>query len=416
MWVDEGDGQIPAQLAKAAAGARQCAAAARATPGRGRPLPTAATPPGPASPRTGRDHAGRLAGVGERPRRPARRRADPDASTAAVVVEGPEDLFRPTAAVTADGTPWLLFGRSRRRPGRGLGEPVHRRPLERPGAGQRHRRAVLQPGGRRAPRRQPARVLAGPGRGPVRRVRPPLRTPARGRAGSGRRRRATTSGTRPWPWSPRGMAYAWAEYAEGSYRVALRRVDGDGPGPIRLLTAGTDYALHPSLATTTDGRLWCAFDVITVQGHGGSGPPGCGPGPAGVRSEEPHGMREPGASVPPELLPEVSAGIRVVRRRRRRAGRAARRAGPRAERGALGAAPAAGHRRRRARRRLPDPPPAAADDLLLGGRGPGARAGRLAAPDHVRRHRRHAGGGLAGRRPRPGCCWPPRPTGGWTAP
>ena len=30
----------------------------------------------------------------------------------ATVVKGPEDLFRPTAAITADGTPWLLFGRA----------------------------------------------------------------------------------------------------------------------------------------------------------------------------------------------------------------------------------------------------------------------------------------------------------------
>ncbi len=32
--------------------------------------------------------------------------------TAAVVFGGPEDLFHPTAAVTSDGDPWLLFGRS----------------------------------------------------------------------------------------------------------------------------------------------------------------------------------------------------------------------------------------------------------------------------------------------------------------
>ena len=37
------------------------------------------------------------------------------------------------------------------------------------------------------------------------------------------------------------------------------------------VTAGRDYALHPSLAATADGQLWCAFDVITVVGHGGSG-------------------------------------------------------------------------------------------------------------------------------------------------
>jgi len=37
--------------------------------------------------------------------------------------------------------------------------------VDRAGAGQRHRRAVVQPRSSRASRRQPARVLAGPGRG-----------------------------------------------------------------------------------------------------------------------------------------------------------------------------------------------------------------------------------------------------------
>jgi len=67
--------------------------------------------------------------------------------------------------------------------------------------------------------------------------------------------------------------------------------------------------LHPSLAATTDGRLWCAFDVITVQGHGGSGPTRLRPR---ERPDRVGGMREAGDSVPPELLPEVSAAIRVV--------------------------------------------------------------------------------------------------------
>jgi hypothetical protein len=113
---------------------------------------------------------------------------------------------------------------------------------------------------------------------------------------------------------PDGVAYAWSEYREGSYAVVLRRTDADGAlRPVRRLTGGSDYALHPSLATTTDGRLWCAFDVITVQGHGGSGPTRLRRRPApGRRADDPSGMRGPGTSVPPELLPEVSAGIRVV--------------------------------------------------------------------------------------------------------
>ena len=127
----------------------------------------AATRPAPASPRTATAPlVGWLEwqdGRGDR----LRGRADHGGTERRVttVVEGPEDLFRPTAAITADGTPWLLFGRSVAGPGRGVGGRLRRTRLERPGAGQRHRRRpsfnqeVLRP-----PRRQPARVLAGPGR------------------------------------------------------------------------------------------------------------------------------------------------------------------------------------------------------------------------------------------------------------
>ena len=51
MWVDEGDGQIPAQLAKAAAVLEQRASAGRPDAGdRAPPSPTAATRPAPPSP------------------------------------------------------------------------------------------------------------------------------------------------------------------------------------------------------------------------------------------------------------------------------------------------------------------------------------------------------------------------------
>ena len=82
-----------------------------------------------------------------------------------------------------------------------------------------------------------------------------------------------------------GVAYAWTEYADGSYAIALRHLDAHGAaGPVRLLTGGSDYALHPSLAATADGRLWCAFDVVSVQGHGGSGPTRLRPRPDGRRA------------------------------------------------------------------------------------------------------------------------------------
>ena len=49
-----------------------------------------------------------------------------------------------------------------------------------------------------------------------------------------------------------------------------------------------------------------------MQGHGGSGPTRLRPRPGTGRADDQAGMREPGDSVPPELLPEVSAEIRVV--------------------------------------------------------------------------------------------------------
>ena len=111
-----------------------------------------------------------------------------------------------------------------------------------------------------------------------------------------------------------GTAYAWCEYAAGSYRVVERRAAADGSlAPARALTGGTDYALHPSLAVTPSGDVWCAFDVITVAGHGGSGPTRLRPtAEVGPDTRLP-GTRASGEAVPAELLPEVSASIRVVR-------------------------------------------------------------------------------------------------------
>ena len=71
MWVDEGDGQIPAQLAKAARRAGRRAPAGRADPRR-RPAAPGQPQRGPSQRRRARrDHAGRLAGVAGGPRRPA---------------------------------------------------------------------------------------------------------------------------------------------------------------------------------------------------------------------------------------------------------------------------------------------------------------------------------------------------------
>jgi Protein of unknown function (DUF3604) len=111
-----------------------------------------------------------------------------------------------------------------------------------------------------------------------------------------------------------GTVYAWSEYYRGAYRLVVRTRDGRGrlsaPRPV---SSGTDYALHPSVAVTADGGIWCAFDVVTVHGHGGSGPTRLRPAEAPGAGPHPPGMRDAGEFVPPELLPDIEASLRVVR-------------------------------------------------------------------------------------------------------
>jgi len=315
MWVDEGDGQIPAQLAAAAAILDAAPHLAGQTRGRVRPLPASRNASRPSVAAHGASTlVGWLEWEPDRGDRLVAELTRGGAGGPAVVVAGPEDLFRPTAAITTDGTPWLLFGRSV--------------------AGQvgvwatRHSDAAWSPPELVSDTDGPSfnqEVLAHPDGS--------LHVCWQGRV-EGRfgvfARRFAGGGWEPPVWVSEGvpdnvwdptlaatgaaMADAWAEYRDGSYAVALRLVEAGDPGPVRRLTGGTDYALHPSLTSTADGRLWCAFDVITVHGHGGSGPTRLHPRPQpGQQLDDTHGMREAGASVPPELLPEVSAGIRVVR-------------------------------------------------------------------------------------------------------
>jgi hypothetical protein len=111
-----------------------------------------------------------------------------------------------------------------------------------------------------------------------------------------------------------GTVYAWSQYQEGSYRIALRIRDPGGQlTRPRLVSSGTDYALHPSVAVTPGDGIWCAFDVIAVHGHGGSGPTRLRPAEALGAGRDPSGMREPGEFVPPELLPDIESSVRVVR-------------------------------------------------------------------------------------------------------
>jgi hypothetical protein len=307
MWVDEGAGQIPAQLERAAAVLERAPVLRGQTRATARPLPASRNAARP----TVATGAGRtlVAWLEWVPDRGDRLVAELDGETSTVLAE-PHDLFRPTAAVTADGTPWLLFGRSVdgvvgvwacRHDGARWGEPELVSTTDAPSFNQE---VLAHPDGSLHVCWQ-ARTAGGFG------------IFARRFAGSWGPTRWVSEGAVGNAWDPTlaavpeavsedGMAYAWSEYDGGSYAVVLRTGDRS-----RRLTGGSDYALHPSLATTTDGRLWCAFDVITVHGHGGSGPTKLRPRDRGATRVA--GMREAGDSVPPELLPEVSAAIRVVR-------------------------------------------------------------------------------------------------------
>src|SRR4051794_20088729 len=109
MSVDEGDGQIPAQLAKAAAvleNAPRLAGQERQT---ARALPHSRNASRPTIAARGATTV--VAWLEWQEDRGDRLVADVG-GTAGVVIPGPEDLHRPTAAVTADGVPWLVFGRS----------------------------------------------------------------------------------------------------------------------------------------------------------------------------------------------------------------------------------------------------------------------------------------------------------------
>ena len=238
----------------------------------------------------------------------------PDTVTATVA-----DVVRPRCAVTADGTPWVVWGSrtisstdgavvlaSARRDGV-WSEPEQVSLGEAPAF---NAELAAHPGG--------ALELVWQGR-------------VEGRFGVHARRHEPGTGWGPAAlvtagvpdnvWDPTvvvypdgGAAYAWSEYRDGAYRVVVRRRAADGTlGETVDVTAGRDYALHPSLAVTDDARLWCAFDVITVAGHGGSGPTRLRPADeVGADPASVTGVRAPGDSVPPELIPEVSASIRVV--------------------------------------------------------------------------------------------------------
>ncbi len=107
-------------------------------------------------------------------------------------------------------------------------------------------------------------------------------------------------------------AYVWSAYEGGAYRLVARYGDADGLGASQQLTTGSDYALHPSLVTAGDGSVWCAFDLLSIQGHGGSGPTALQAADRLHDLPSP-GMREAGEFVPPEMIPNADAAVHAVR-------------------------------------------------------------------------------------------------------
>ncbi|MGI5282026.1 DUF3604 domain-containing protein [Nonomuraea polychroma] len=233
-----------------------------------------------------------------------------------IVLSGePADCFRPTALFDADGRPWVFYARAQE----GEVSVFCRRGEQ---GGWTREELVSTTGHPSFNQEAIAHVDGGVEvcwQGPLgKRFGIYAR---RWRDGAWSEPRLVSDGADGNVWDPAvaavpggGSIYAWCEYRQGAYRIVVRRADPAGAlADPRPVTSGSDYALHPSLAVTADGAVWCGFDVITVAGHGGSGPTRLRP--ADRLSDAPRvlGMRESGEFIPPELLPEISASIRVVR-------------------------------------------------------------------------------------------------------
>jgi hypothetical protein len=236
-------------------------------------------------------------------------------ATLAAVSGGTCDIFRPTAAITSEGVPWVFYGSSSPKqvgvwattllPG-GWSDPQPVTTTDHPSFNQE----VLA-------RSDGSLELCWQGRH-LGRFAIFTRRHAEGVWGP---TEMVNEGVEANVWDPSiagfpegSTAFAWSEYSDGAYRVVVRRRNAHGVlGEPLAITSGSDYALHPSLAVTADSQLWCAFDLITIAGHAGSGPTKLRPlADVGADPTVVEGMRQAGESVPPELLPEVSASIRVV--------------------------------------------------------------------------------------------------------
>lgn len=322
MWVDEAEGRIREFLRRA----DDALAQAPKLPGHrrvtGQRLPSAdsATRPSVAAAPDGRMLYAWVSwerGSGERVI--AMLADGPDAEgTPSVLTPDASDCFRPTALFDSRGRAWVFYGRAdgegvrvwcQRHEGDGWlpAEPVST--TSHPSFNQE---AVAHPDGSVEVCWQGRLDHSRHGFGIF------SRRWADGRWGEPR---SVSEGVEANVWDPviaampgGGAAYSWTEYAEGAYRVVVRTAEPDETlGRIVPVSSGTDYALHPSLAVTADGSVWCAFDLIAVHGHGGSGPTRLRPANRLTEATKLEGIRGSGEYVPAELLPEITASLRVVR-------------------------------------------------------------------------------------------------------
>lgn len=319
MWVDEGGGRLPEFVARAEAALASAPRldGQRRLPGRDVQTSGTAARPAVATTTDGRVLHTWLEWEKDSGDRVIALLLDGPAAQGEPVVlsANPADCFRPTALFDASGRAWVLYARAndglvsvwcrRHEAGRWTDEELVST-TEHPSFNQE---AVAHVDGSvevcwQAPLGQRFGIYA-----------------RRWRDGSWDKTRLVSDGTDGNVWDPSIAAapggrtvYAWCEYHQGAYRIVLRTTDAAGAlAAPRPLSGGSDYALHPSLAVTTDGAVWCAFDLISVAGHGGSGPTRLRPTAQLGESPRVDGMRESGEFIPPELLPEITASIRVVR-------------------------------------------------------------------------------------------------------
>jgi hypothetical protein len=318
VWVDEGDGEIDPDLEEAS----RLLAEAPVIAGHQRLVSHAVDDVGNASvPSVAIGPEGSMlltwidwvSGSGEQVKVVLLDRAGTPVGPPEVVSSEPADCFRPSAAFDSEGKPWVFYGISR---GQGAEVRAHKFDSNRwsdPMTVSTGRPAFNQ---EVAPLRDGGLVCCWQqwvgGRYAIL-----ARTHVSGRWGDPVVISGDSDGN---VWdpsvaiSPDGrLNYAWCSYREGSYRIVSRREHKGVLAPERSVSAGTDYGMHPSLACTPSGEVWCAFDRITVQAHGGSGTTRLRATREVSDSRPVDGTVPPGRHFPGELMADIKAAVELVR-------------------------------------------------------------------------------------------------------